>query len=126
VSVAIAPSLNAAIVVFAIDGREDGWATGPEWETVLGFGETLEPHVVTATAYDHVGRAVAIATRRVNVPQAPARLEILLEHEPETDRPVAAGSSPQASAEIAPFAGDFGSTAGSSLSIRPAGQFCPF
>lgn len=89
VSVEIPPGLPTATVVFSLDGREVGRATEPPWRTSVDFGEELRPHELVSTALDSNGREVGRVARWVNTPQAPARLEILLERDGE-GRPVSA------------------------------------
>lgn len=89
VSVEVPPGLPMATVVFSLDGREVGRATEPPWRTSVDFGEELRPHELVSTALDSNGREVGRAARWVNTPQAPARLDILLERDGE-GRPAAA------------------------------------
>ena len=79
VSVEISPAMRTASVEFVLDGATVARDEEPPWSAVVDFGTDLKPHVVAAIARDASGREVGRAQRPVNVPQAPAHLEILLE-----------------------------------------------
>jgi hypothetical protein len=90
VSVDIAPGKAVQTVRFLLDGQVKGQAgatTG--WQAEIDFGARLLPHQLMAVALDDRGRELDRAERWVNVPHAPARLDILIDRD-ESCRPVAA------------------------------------
>jgi hypothetical protein len=72
------PSLGVVRVDYLLDGRRAASAsTGDPWRADVNLGE-LSPHVLAAVGLDHEGREVARTERLVNLPEPPARLEILV------------------------------------------------
>lgn len=89
VSVEVPAGLHVATVAFFLDGREVARASEPPWSATVDFGKELRPHELKSTGFDVEGREVGRISRWINTPQAPARLEILLEPEGE-GRPASA------------------------------------
>jgi hypothetical protein len=81
VSVEVPPGLHVSTVLFSLDGREVGRSTEPPWSASIDFGQELRPHELVSAGLASDGREVARAARSVNTPQAPARLDILLERD---------------------------------------------
>jgi hypothetical protein len=79
VTVEVSRALHPASVEFTLDGKTVARDSEPPWSANVDFGTELRPHVMAAIARDASGREVGRAVRAVNVPQAPARLEILVE-----------------------------------------------
>jgi len=72
-----------AAVEIVLDGAAVVRLGGPPWRTRIDFGSTLEPHELVARALDDKGQEVGRARQILNLPRAPAEMDILLENGPK-------------------------------------------
>jgi hypothetical protein len=79
VQVHVAPTIPVAGITFLLDGRAVAEDRTPDpWAVDVDFGSALLPHELTAVARDARKREVARASRWVNLPQPPARLDLVI------------------------------------------------
>jgi len=78
-----------ATVEVLLDGAPVGHLSGAPWKGQLDFGPSLVPHDLVARALDSKGNEIGRAEQWLNLPRAPAEVEILLENG-AAGRPVAA------------------------------------
>jgi hypothetical protein len=81
VGVVVQGSVSAVELV--LDGTAVVRLGGPPWRTRIDFGSTLEPHELVARALDDKGQEVGRARQVLNLPRAPAEMDILLETGPK-------------------------------------------
>ena len=82
VSVETAPGLKVASVEYLLDGeRASTIPNGPPWQSQIDFGNALRSHRLIAIARAANGLELGRALRLVNLPQGPARLEIVVGHD---------------------------------------------
>src|SRR5262245_42839879 len=90
VQVQVAPNIPVAAVTFLLVGRVVAEDRTPESRTVdIDFGSALLPRELTAIARDSSQREIARTSRWVNLPQPPARLDLVIGRN-QSDVPVTA------------------------------------
>jgi hypothetical protein len=70
-----------AAVAFELDGRAVGRLEGAPWTLTIDFGTEFEPHELIARAFDAKGEEAGLARQWINLPRAPAEVEIVLERD---------------------------------------------
>lgn len=70
-----------ASVAFELDGRAIGRLEKAPWTLSVDFGTEFEPHELVARASDAKGEEVGLARQWINLPRAPAEVEIVLERD---------------------------------------------
>jgi hypothetical protein len=71
-----------AVVEILLDGAPVARLEGPPWTGRIDFGPALLPHELVARALDAQGTEISRVSQWVNLPRAPAEVEILLEQAP--------------------------------------------
>jgi len=67
-------------VAYELDGREVVRLSGSRtWKQDVDFGTEYFPHELVARGFDAKGREIALARQWINLPRAPAEVEIVLE-----------------------------------------------
>jgi hypothetical protein len=67
-------------VAYELDGREVVRLSGSQtWKQDVDFGTEYVPHELVARGFDVKGREIALARQWINLPRAPAEVEIVLE-----------------------------------------------
>ena len=96
---------NVKRIVVRLDGAQVAVLTPPAWEAALDFGETLEPHRVTATAFDGSGNEIVTVDQKVNLPRPNAEAKFLVESDaagvPRTAQLVWSSLNSQIAREVA-------------------------
>ena len=87
--VSVIVSAPVARVEFLLDDRPAGRVWKKPWSVTIDLGEQLEPHELTALAFDEKEREIGRARQWLNLPRPPAEIEIVLEHD-RTGRATAA------------------------------------
>jgi hypothetical protein len=72
----------AAVVEILLDGAQVARLEGPPWSRQIDFGSALLPHELVARVLDDQGTEIGRVRQWVNLPRAPAEVEILFEQEP--------------------------------------------
>jgi len=75
---------NVKAVEVVSDGKTLAMLRGKPWQTIIDFGPELEPHEVTAIAYDENGAVVARDTQLVNLARPSAEAVIVLDRHPQS------------------------------------------
>ena len=70
-----------AAVSFELDGRAIGRLEKAPWTLSIDFGSEFEPHELVARAFDARGEEAGLARQWINLPRAPAEVEIVLERD---------------------------------------------
>ncbi len=70
-----------AAVAFELDGRSVGRVEHAPWTLEIDFGTEFEPHELVAHALDAKDQEVGLARQWINLPRAPAEVEIVLERD---------------------------------------------
>jgi hypothetical protein len=78
-----------AHVEILLDGRSVETFEAPPWSGQIDLGEELQPHELTAVAFDHNGVELDRTSQWINLPRQPAETTILLEHDRASRRQVA-------------------------------------
>lgn len=71
-----------AAVEILLDGAPVARLAGPPWSGRIDFGPALLPHELVARALDDQGTEISRARQWVNLPRAPAEVEVLFEQAP--------------------------------------------
>lgn len=71
-----------AVVEILLDGAPVARLAGPPWKGKVDFGPALLPHELVARALDDQGTEISRVRQWVNLPRAPAEVEILFEQAP--------------------------------------------
>lgn len=88
-TVAVEVAEPVARVEILLDGRSVKAFEAPPWRGRIDLGEELQPHELTAVAFDENGVELDRTRQWINLPRQPADTTILLEHDPESRRQVA-------------------------------------
>jgi hypothetical protein len=70
-----------ASIAFELDGRAVGRVEKAPWTLSVDFGTEFEPHELVARAFDAKGEEAGLARQWINLPRAPAEVEIVLERD---------------------------------------------
>jgi hypothetical protein len=70
-----------AAVAFELDGKSAGRVGSPPWSLPVDFGPDYAPHELVARGLDPKGREVAVVRQWINLPRAPAEVQIVLERD---------------------------------------------
>jgi hypothetical protein len=75
---------DVAAVELQLDGEPIARVTGPAWGADIDLGMRLEPRRLQAVAFSDAGEELGRTEQWLNIQQAPARTEILLDTDPAT------------------------------------------
>lgn len=70
---------TVARVELLLDGAHVAEIKAPPWKSPVNFGTALEPHELTAVAFDSEAREIGRARQWINLPRPPAEARILLD-----------------------------------------------
>lgn len=88
-TVAVEVAEPVARVEILLDGRSVKNFEAPPWSGQIDLGEELQPHELTAVAFDGQGVELDRTSQWINLPRQPAETTILLEHDRATRRQIA-------------------------------------
>ncbi|HYB54138.1 MAG TPA: hypothetical protein VEG84_09745 [Thermoanaerobaculia bacterium] len=81
--VEVAVGAAASSIVFELDGKTVGRLGGPPWEADIDFGREFMPHELIVRAFDAKGQEIGLVRQWINLPRAPAEVDVVLERGPD-------------------------------------------
>jgi hypothetical protein len=88
-TVAVEVAVPVARVEILLDGSSVKAFDSPPWSGQIDLGGELQPHELTAVAFDGNGVELDRTSQWINLPRKPAETTILLEHDRESQQQIA-------------------------------------